>query len=417
MPSQLHSDSLHTVVVFSCATPQHALGYLRLWGPLTGLGLQVNWFLPGDKFVPEQIDSADLVIIQRDFPRFTAQFAQVLQAAAAAHKPVIFDLDDLLWELPADHPDRRSHFYTSALWPMLLAALCADAVTVASAGLLEYLQPLNPAVYLLPNMLDTRLWELREVRTQETGITWIGYIGGGSHRPDLQVVTPVLQALLNEHTGKVGLKFWGLEPPPDLAGHPQVRWTPMEPGDYAAFARYFNPPDFDIAIAPLASNRFNAAKSAIKFLEYTALGLPGVYSRVGPYAAAVAHGRTGWLAGTLDDWRSGLEHLLGSSAERQAMAAAAQADLRARWLLQDHLSLWQSAYQQVKAAYRPREATTQLASVLTAIQTAQGEQQAAEEKLQQELHLLVSELDEIKSSRGGQLLQAYWNLRGRLNKP
>jgi ElaB/YqjD/DUF883 family membrane-anchored ribosome-binding protein len=64
----------------------------------------------------------------------------------------------------------------------------------------------------------------------------------------------------------------------------------------------------------------------------------------------------------------------------------------------------------------PREATRQLAEILISIQAAQEEKQAAEERLGQELQLLVSELDEIKSSRGGQLLQAYWNLRGRLNK-
>ena len=42
----------------------------------------------------------------------------------------------------------------------------------------------------------------------------------------------------------------------------------------------------DLAIAPLEPCRFNEGKSNIKLLEYTALGIPGVFTDITPYRKA-----------------------------------------------------------------------------------------------------------------------------------
>ena len=53
---------------------------------------------------------------------------------------------------------------------------------------------------------------------------------------------------------------------------------------------------------------FTRCKSDLKVLDYSALGIPGIYSRVTPYAATVNHGETGWLAdNTTDFGRDALE--------------------------------------------------------------------------------------------------------------
>ena len=41
----------------------------------------------------------------------------------------------------------------------------------------------------------------------------------------------------------------------------------------------------NLAIAPLAKNDFNHCKSAVKYLEYSSAGYPGLYSPVGEYQA------------------------------------------------------------------------------------------------------------------------------------
>jgi hypothetical protein len=61
---------------------------------------------------------------------------------------------------------------------------------------------------------------------------------------------------------------------------------------YYPWVNILNYPQFirsikaDIAIAPLEDNEFNKSKSNLKMLEYTTLGLPGIYSNVEPYRYA-----------------------------------------------------------------------------------------------------------------------------------
>ena len=60
-------------------------------------------------------------------------------------------------------------------------------------------------------------------------------------------------------------------------------------------------PRWAAGLAPLEDTPFNRAKSDLKFLEYSALGLPTVASRVTPYLGIDAHG--GVLADNSDALR------------------------------------------------------------------------------------------------------------------
>ena len=42
--------------------------------------------------------------------------------------------------------------------------------------------------------------------------------------------------------------------------------------------------EMDFAVAPLVKNKMNLCKSFIKYLDYSALGLPGIYSNISPYS-------------------------------------------------------------------------------------------------------------------------------------
>jgi glycosyltransferase involved in cell wall biosynthesis len=70
---------------------------------------------------------------------------------------------------------------------------------------------------------------------------------------------------------------------------------------------------------------FNRCKSDIKFLDYSALGFPGIYSRVPAYEGTVRHLETGYLVeNTPSAWAEALDELLSNNDLRTQLALNAQ---------------------------------------------------------------------------------------------
>jgi glycosyltransferase involved in cell wall biosynthesis len=93
---------------------------------------------------------------------------------------------------------------------------------------------------------------------------------------------------------------------------------------------------FHIAVAPLVDNALNRSKSLLKYLEYTALGLPVVASNVGPYQS-LQHGVNALLCdNTGDAWRDALRRLAEEPDLRSILHRNAMNDLTTRYLLKYH---------------------------------------------------------------------------------
>jgi GT2 family glycosyltransferase/glycosyltransferase involved in cell wall biosynthesis len=347
----------NSLTAYTTNTWVSPLAWLRILGPAQQAGLRVIRGNDGEKIYPERVSAGEVVLIQRDFPRFGKAYEEIVSRARAAGCPVVYDLDDLLLELPEEHPDRLIHYYSSALLPMLRAIIEADAVTASTQPLCDYLRPFNPNVYLLPNYLNDSIWQLRTPQPSKNAgePVVIGYMGGESHAADLGAISPALVNIAQRFEGKVAFRFLGAKPTGDLIDHLAVRWDPAPTFVYRQFAQEFLSEDYDICIAPLKDNLFNRCKSPIKYLEYTALGAPGVYSRISPYAEVINHGDNGWLASSQDEWEEYLAQLIENPQMRFEMAANAQEDVRARWLLSDHASEWIEAYSQAATIIGSRD--------------------------------------------------------------
>jgi glycosyltransferase involved in cell wall biosynthesis len=306
---------------------------VRLVSPARRLGWKLvqgaEWLDGVLQVFPERVAQADVVVITRDFPTRVDEYRQVIAEAQRQAKPVVYETDDLLLELPEQHPDYER--YLTARAAMLQAVVEADAVIGSTPELCDYLRSFNANTWLWENYLDDRLWQLEAGRRAadeqaEASLdrpVCIGYMGGQSHVTDLEPIVPALIQLLEKYPAKVRLKFWGLEPPHSLRGHPGVEYIPVRLVDYASFAAYFPTQECDIFIAPLQDNLFNRCKSPLKFLEYSALTVPGVYSRIAPYQRLVSHGENGLLAGDLNEWVDCLSLLIEDPALRLRMGEAA----------------------------------------------------------------------------------------------
>jgi hypothetical protein len=334
-----------TLTVYPTGPQNQALATLRYRAAAEVLGWQIVLGKEGvDTVFPERVQQADVVLIPRDFPRFFEPFRQVLAEARRAGKPVVYDLDDLLLAIPAEHPYLND--YEDALGGILYAIIEADQVIVSTPLLREVLLPLQPRIAVWPTLLPDALWKLQTPRLSEPAAPLtIGYMGGLSHGPDLEMITAVLQHLLNMRGDQVEIHFWGCSPPAALAEQPQVRQVNPGVADYAEFAQVFSTTAFaDIWLAPLKANLFNRCKSAIKFWEYSALGGAGIYSRLEPYEMVVQDGENGLLAGSYEEWLAAITQLADNPDLRLRLAENAQQTLRQQGLLSTGLDLWQEVY-------------------------------------------------------------------------
>jgi glycosyltransferase involved in cell wall biosynthesis len=180
-------------------------------------------------------------------------------------------------------------------------------VTVSTPRLAEAVAAYAERVEVVPNQLDEALW-FRQVdmhgslEGDAAGDTTrpfrLLYMGTSTHGEDLAMLRQVLPPLRNRLDRDVTLDVIGGEP--EGGGQDWYTRVRVPPGrsEYPAFVRWLRGVRgrWDVAVAPLTPTPFNAYKSDLKFLEYAALGLPGVYSRLEPYADSVEDGVTGMLA-------------------------------------------------------------------------------------------------------------------------
>lgn len=328
-------NDLELKLVFYSNSGEGALSIVRLLGPANQIGVKVINGYDESGIKIESVKDGNIVIIQRDVCRDLDAVVKILGYAKKQNKPVVMDLDDQLFVLPENHPDRISHYYTEALLPMFQVLMEADLITVATPILHEFILPINPNVEIIPNYLNDKLWEFKEPINihHDSDILSIGYMGGDSHKPDIEMILPVLLKLADEYGRNIQFKFWGIEPPSLLTPYSTVDWYPPKSNSYSDFVSYFQTQYADIVISPLCDNYFNSCKSPLKFLEYSALGLPGVYSNLSPYSAIVDHGEDGFLATSLSEWETNIKKLINNPELRITFAKNAQKKIRKNWLL------------------------------------------------------------------------------------
>lgn len=325
-----------------------ALSYLRVIGPASYSDMKI---LMGSEYKDNLINcinQADLVIIQREFPADLQLYRHVYDLSRKLNKPIVYDFDDYLFGLPENHPDRKSFFYTKDLMPMFMAALEADYITVSNDYLKQKLSDLNRNIFVLPNLLDEEFWPLTPPSNKDRDEPLvIGYMGGDSHLPDLEYITPTLLDIKTEFSDEIRFHFYGLRPPDSLLSFSDTIWTPIKTYDYKEFAGDFQKMDVDLFIAPLIDNEFNRCKSPIKFFEYSSLGVPGIYSNVYPYREIIKDGETGLLASSHEEWGQKFRLLLHDSVKRYQLAENAQKSIINKYLMSQNSDLWLNTYQKI----------------------------------------------------------------------
>src|SRR5512146_513152 len=131
------STSPKIIAAYTADVWEHVCPTIRISEPLQAAGFQVCrgavWSAGDLKVDLTIIPTADFVLIARDFPNRSAEYGRVIETARSHQKPVIYELDDLLVDLPAEHPD--VDHYLPIKPGVIQAVIDADAVTVSTPGL------------------------------------------------------------------------------------------------------------------------------------------------------------------------------------------------------------------------------------------------------------------------------------------
>lgn len=260
---------------------------------------------------------ADLHVISRIFPGADTQ--QVVEAIFATGKPVIYETDDLLIDLPEDNMHARDYV---AHVPFIKAVMGrVQAVVVSTPELARRLGRFNDSIHVLPNFVDYALF--RRTPPENGRQVNIGVVGTSAREGDFALIDEALRAICREYGKRIRIKFVGAMPKA-WEGHANAESVPFT-ADYGGYAARMKGLDLDIGLAPLADNDFNACKSPIKWLEFSALGMAGIFSHVPAYKEVVEQGKTGLLVDNqTDKWVSALKLLIDYPDLRLEIALAAQ---------------------------------------------------------------------------------------------
>ena len=401
---------LTSLVLFTADPWESAMPALRVIKPAQLANVHVLCGYDRNRVYPERIAPADLVVIQRDFPRIPG-FQEVVAEARWLKKPIVYEIDDMLFEIP----DSNIHHvtYQDALLRMMQAARLADAVIASMPSLVDYVGQINPNIWRIPYFLDDTLWPLASDRALASTVepVVIGYMGGRTHLPDLESISTVLEKVLEKYGERVRLRFWGGPPPESLRNRPQVEWIEIDILDYVQFATYFATQSCDIFIAPLQKAHFNQFKSSLKFLEYSSLGIPGVFSKCEQYQEVVRQGVNGFLADSDAEWLQCLTRFIEDPILRRETGMAAQTTVKQNWLLTARASDWLAVYDQILSKAKANAGKTDpnedtLLRLLMRAQEYQNQLKDANIRLEQRLQQsaenekrLVREITEKESIR------------------
>lgn len=260
----------------------------------------------------------DVLLVQRDaFP--ADHVAAALDRARREGTRVVAEVDDDFFSAAARDRLARAEYAPERLAAVQAVVRGADAVVTSTEPLRAVLAAEGIDAVVVPNAVQPGLWDTAPVAPDLGDVRRVLYMGSATHGGDLDLLRPVFDGFVDDDGRPVRIEVVGVTESDDT-------WydrLPLPGGgthypDFVAFLRQ-QAHRWSAGVAPLTDDPFNDAKSDLKFLEYSMLGLPFVGSDRPSYAGVDQHG--GLLAG--DDpgaWRTALLTAFRQAGDRVAEA-------------------------------------------------------------------------------------------------
>ena len=253
----------------------------------------------------------DVIVVQRIY-RWD-QYYLLERLKNHANKVVIYDLDDDIFHLPVGNKSTKIYNQSAQICVRHLMQLC-DGVITTNARLSKEIG-LPDKTFFLPNSVDLNLW----TKDKPNALDWkirIFWAGSATHEEDFKECLPGLIKIMKKHDD-VRLTIVGflpvclqkaLQENDFMKG--RIEWNDfMETESYMTLLQNLQ---IDIGICPLTSEYFNLGKSAVKYAEMTAAGVPVIASNHPVYADNTTHNKDILLSNNDDEWFENLDKLVSN---------------------------------------------------------------------------------------------------------
>ncbi len=330
---------------------------------------------------------------------------RAIEAVRRAGLPIFYDIDDLIIDPqfcpPALEtyggtlsPEQHRRFVLDV--PLFAAAMKAcDSVIVSTPSLARRWRSLNPGqpVYVLANLAPPELRDaLVPPRTPPRvgTITLVVASGTTAHKQVwIEELAPALEQLLSSHS-QLQLQLLGHLQIPMVLQHHQDRIQCYPFTDYSTYLKSMVAAD--IGLVALESGTFTDAKSAIRWMEFSYLGLASVLSPSRTYTESLKEGLHARFARGQEQWVDQVEKLLTDPGERLAMARRAQCHAQELFGPHKAKDFWSSHLQpggtglfrslgSAHTAFQPRRRRLLVLNVFFAPQSVGGATRVAQDQV------------------------------------
>ena len=294
---------------------------------------------------------ADIIVTQRHaIPSLEAAGALAAHAKRTG-ATLVYDLDDDLLTIPPDHPEAADLTPKAAIVERMVRL--ADLVRTSTAPLAAKVASLARRVLIAENLLDERIWVQRDPRPLDRfRPVRVLYMGTATHDADFEMILPALTAIHEQFGGQVRMDLIGVAARSAVPDWIERITLPIHAArSYAGFVQWITSAGpWAIGLAPLVNTPFNACKSAIKTLDYAALGLASLASDVPSYRGSVADGPGGFLVpNAADAWYAALSRLIRDETLRHGLMTAGTRWFQENGTMAARAEAWRAAWPNTKS--------------------------------------------------------------------
>ena len=279
-------------------------------------------------FPAEQYENRIMINQRMTFPTFTngVKFYENMKSQNYLY---LEEMDDhpVLWE--------KSYEKTG-----FINFISVHAIQTSTEYLADYLRQFNPHVKVFDNQLQKLLPPRdydAEFKQEDRPVTI--FFGALNRDKEFEEILPTLNELAKKYGKKLAFKFLArqtLFESLESDNKTMVGDTRIYDGQFVPYEKYEQTLyTSDIALLPLQDNKFNRAKSDLKFIECAACGTAVLASPV-VYSEVIKDGENGFIFYDIKEFAQKLETLIENRDKRREMATAAYEYVKHNRLMSQH---------------------------------------------------------------------------------